>query len=328
MRTSLDLITAPAVEPVTLAELADPSAGFLRLDTSSVEPAPAAPTAALIAPAAAGNVDNGVHRYRVTFVTATGETEGGVVSAAVTVADKAVNGKVAVTAIPLGGAAVSARKLYRTAAGGSTYLLLATLADNVTATYTDNVADASLGVGCPAVNTTQDPLLTVLLAAARQELDGADGWLRRALITQTWELVLDSFPVATWKNPFGGIRLPLPPLQSVTSITYLDAAGTAMVLAASAYVVDAAAQPATIRPVYNTLWPSTRPVANAVTVRFIAGYGAAAGDVPAPIRLWLQQRVATRYEHREQLIAGTMISEVPTIGDAALANFRFLGESD
>ncbi len=53
----------------------------------------------------------------MTFVTADGETDGGDVSASLTVADKAVNGQVTVSNIPVGGSAVTSRKLYRTAAG-------------------------------------------------------------------------------------------------------------------------------------------------------------------------------------------------------------------
>jgi hypothetical protein len=135
----LAVVTAPATEPITPAE----ARAHLRLDQATGEPAPLAPTVALISPAAAGNVEAGIHRYRVTFVTADGETEGGAISGAVTVVDKAVNGKVTVSAIPLGGSAVTSRKVYRTAAGGSTYLLLTTIADNTTTTYTDNTADAS-----------------------------------------------------------------------------------------------------------------------------------------------------------------------------------------
>jgi len=40
---------------------------------------------------------------------------------------------------------VTGRKIYRTTAGGSSFLYLATIADNVTTTYTDNTADTSLG---------------------------------------------------------------------------------------------------------------------------------------------------------------------------------------
>ncbi len=44
------------------------------------------------------------------------------------------------------------RKIYRTIAGGSAFLLLATIADNSTTTFTDNVADGSLGAAAPTSN--------------------------------------------------------------------------------------------------------------------------------------------------------------------------------
>jgi hypothetical protein len=183
------IVTPPTVEPLTL----DEAKTFARLDGTNAEPSPAAiPTVALASPAAAGNVDNGAHRYLATFVTAAGETSAGVVSAAVTVADKTVNGKVQLTGIPLGGTAVTSRKLYRTAAGGSTYLLLATLADNTTTSYLDNIADSALGVGAPSANTTGDPLLSDIITTARLM---AEQELRRGLITQTVDLYLDAFPV-------------------------------------------------------------------------------------------------------------------------------------
>jgi len=178
---SLSLITAATVEPLTLAEVRT----HLRIDSSSAEPAPSAPTVALAAVPIAGNVDNGAHRYRVTFVTADGETEGGDISAAVTVADKTVNGKVEVTAIPVGGSAVTSRKVYRTAAAGTTYLLLATIANNTATTYTDNIADASLGAGAPSTNTTGDPELNRLIIGARMK---AEEQTFRSLCTQTWDV--------------------------------------------------------------------------------------------------------------------------------------------
>src|SRR5258705_246347 len=84
------------------------------------EPAPGAPSGAL-AGAGAGSVDNGAHRYKVTFVTAQGQTVAGTASSAVTVTDKTTNGKVSLTSIPTGSVFVTSRKVYRTAAGGTVY---------------------------------------------------------------------------------------------------------------------------------------------------------------------------------------------------------------
>ncbi len=279
----------PATEPVTMAEVM----AHLRMDASNQEPAPGAMTAALIAPAAAGNVDNGAHRYLATFVTATGETQAGAVSGAVTVVDKTANGKVTLTAIQTGGAGVTARKLYRTAAGGSVYMLLATIADNTTTTYTDNIADASLGAGAPSTNTTDDPMLRILIASARA---AAELYLHRSLITQTHDLYLDEFPCRRDKYD-----IKTEPIVSVTSISYVDYAGTTQVMDPAAYLVDTVGEPGRISPAYNTIWPVGRCQLNAVKVRFIVGFGDAS-MVPATIKNWMLMRIATLWENRSELV--------------------------
>lgn len=315
---AITVYSAAATEPLTVAEVKQ----FCRLDGTNAEPAPGAITAALGSPAAAGNVDDGAHRYLATFVTADGETEAGEVSAAVTVADKTVNGKVALTAIPLGGSAVTSRKLYRTAAAGSTYLLLATIADNATTTYTDNIADASLGAGAPSANTTEDPTLVMLIAAARKH---AEQHIGRYLVSQTLDATFDGFPTdyTGWRDNPPRHAILLPPLQSVTSITYVDTDGVSQTLATDQYLVDDASAPARIEPSYGNAWPSTREQANAVTVRFVAGYGAASA-VPACIKQWMALRIKTLYDNRQQLTVGGggMIEIPPDFIDSLLDSER------
>jgi hypothetical protein len=48
---------------------------------------------------------------------------------------------------------VTSRKVYRTVAGGSQLKLLTTIADNVTTTFVDSIADGALGANAPTVNT-------------------------------------------------------------------------------------------------------------------------------------------------------------------------------
>lgn len=55
--------------------------------------------------------------------------------------------------LPIGGALVTSRKIYRTAAGGSQLKLLTTIADNVTTSFLDTIADGSLGADIPVSNT-------------------------------------------------------------------------------------------------------------------------------------------------------------------------------
>jgi len=104
---------------------------------------PLAPNAVLNV--SAGNV-NGPVSYVVTFVTARGETEGGFVSQTVVPTSQQVD----LSAIPTWwGRTVTSRKIYRTDAGGVQHKLLTTLSDNLTTTFTDNIADGSLGADVP-----------------------------------------------------------------------------------------------------------------------------------------------------------------------------------
>jgi hypothetical protein len=76
--------------------------------------------------------------------------------------------QVQLSAIPVGAAAVTARKVYRTKAGVTPLQLLATLVDNVTTTYLDTLADASLGAAAPVSDTSglQQPQGNVFAGSA------------------------------------------------------------------------------------------------------------------------------------------------------------------
>lgn len=103
---------------------------------------PSACTASLIT--AAGLLSVGNYHYKITYVNSAGETSDGDVSNTVTT--DASNLQIALSSIPISTAeGVTARKIYRTIAGGSLHYYVATISNNTTTTYTDNVADASLG---------------------------------------------------------------------------------------------------------------------------------------------------------------------------------------
>lgn len=291
--TSFDVVTPPATEPVSVSEVMQ----YCRIDSINQEPAPSAVTVATAS--GAGNVDNGAHRYLCTFVTAEGETQAGAISEPKNIIDKTVNGKISLTNIPIGGSQVVARKIYRTIADGSNYLLLTTIADNTTATFTDNTADASLGSQAPTQNTTGDPLLRLLITSARLK---AEHLLNRYLISQTVDMYLDSFP-SEWIN--------LPPLQSVTSITYIDENGDEQTLPSDQYQVDSISKPAGVAPAFGLSWPIARAQSNAVKIRLIAGYGDASA-VPACIKQWILLRVKEAYDNRQAVSIGNIqLTELP-----------------
>lgn len=117
-------------------------------DAVSDVPASDGPVTASVI-ATAGNLSVGTYTYKMTYVNATGESKGGTTSTTVTTS--AGNTQISLTAIPIGPAGVTSRKLYRTAVGGAdgTQKLLATIPDNTTTTFVDNIADASLGAVVP-----------------------------------------------------------------------------------------------------------------------------------------------------------------------------------
>lgn len=95
----------------------------------------------------AAGLPNGAYSYKVTYITSNGESEGSRPSDTITVSSKHIIVTLGLGPTP----ATSSRKIYRTAAGGTIYKLLTTIADNITTTFDDNVADGSLGVSSTLV---------------------------------------------------------------------------------------------------------------------------------------------------------------------------------
>lgn len=106
------------------------------------------PCTAALAGLGAGNVNNGDHSYKVTFVSPAGESVASAKSNVVTTA--AGDGQVALTDVPVGPAGTTDRNIYRTDAGDAApWKLIGTIADNVTTTFADNIADGA-GAAAPA----------------------------------------------------------------------------------------------------------------------------------------------------------------------------------
>jgi Phage gp6-like head-tail connector protein len=184
-------------------------------------------------------------------------------------------------------------------------------------------------------HSDDDATITFLITVARQYLDAISGWLGRALISQTWDLVIDAFPLPSSSSccpcpvtpsgmPSAALQMPFPPLQSVTSIKYLDSSGVQQTMPTTDYMVDTISTPGWVIPV--TAWPSSQGVANAVEIRFVAGFGSAATDVPAPIRHALLLLIGHYYENREQVIVqaegGATVLQLPLGIEHLLSPFR------
>lgn len=124
-------------------------------------------------------------------------------------------------------------------------------------------------------DSVSDAMLTPLIKGAREKLDGWSGWLGRALITQTWVLYLPAFCAS--------VSIPLPPLQQVVSVKYIDADGVEQTLDAASHRVIAGSRPV-LQFKSDTALPATAFSADAVRIEFRAGYGDGGASVPEPIR--------------------------------------------
>jgi len=183
-----------------------------------------------------------------------------------------------------------------------------------------------------------DTLLAGLVTSAREYVERAAGL---QLMPATWLLTSDRFPryssSAVWQQYSDGlwdqripqtelsgrwwpdkaaIRLPRPPLQSVTSITYVDGTGAQVTLAPANYLVDTARMPGRITPSYGNIWPIIRQQLNAVQVTFVAGFsplGTAPYPLPWALKTAMLLLLADWYENRGET------APAPTVLDRVLA---------
>lgn len=173
--------------------------------------------------------------------------------------------------------------------------------------------------------TDEDPLIMGYLRSAIAWIDGPDGWLGRCLITQTLETKVDRFP-GSFSQSYTErqILLPCPPVQSVTTVHYVDDPnGNSVLLDDSIYqVVGVNNNTAKLVLAYGEVWPITRPQPEAVTIQYVAGYGDDWNSVPESIRQALMMLVAYWYNQREAALIDPVVTEVPMGVKALLAPYK------
>lgn len=162
-----------------------------------------------------------------------------------------------------------------------------------------------------------DDLIDRLIRGRREAMERNEGL---ALITQTWTLRFDRFPHC------GEIQIKKRPVQSITSIKYLDQAGAQQTLTPIVdYQVDTYSFIARIFPAYQKSWPLTQCVVNAVEIEFKAGYGDNLDDVPQDLKDALLLRIADKYENREEMLIGVSGQKIDNAYDALVNSERIIG---
>ena len=129
--------------------------------------------------------------------------------------------------------------------------------------------------------TPANPVLTVAEIKQELRLDSSefDGPISRHLMSatafaehetgmtigqKTLEIALDEFPS-------GAIRLEMPPVISIVSVTYIDENAVEQTLSPSLYSLDDYGLDHWLMRAAGTEWPATYAAANVVKVRYVAG---------------------------------------------------------
>lgn len=188
--------------------------------------------------------------------------------------------------------------------------------------------------GSPPVTTSShDAWIDLVIPVVTREAESAS---KRALVTQTWELWLDHFPCldpASYSPHHTrrdkAIVVPLPPLQSVESIKYLDEDDVEQTLDPTLYTVDDSEEPARIVPKRGTLWPRTCSHPGTVKVRFTCGYAPTytgsppevesyTANIPEDVKHWMLLHMAHWFRNREatwQITNTAVVAELPYVND-------------
>jgi len=171
----------------------------------------------------------------------------------------------------------------------------------ITAATTEPVSLIEAKAHLRVTDSNSDTLISSLIKTARQHCENFTG---RALASQTFELIMDSFPSV--------IELPMPPVTSLIAtdcgIKYKDSDGVETTLASTEYIFYDS-EPAVIVNAYGKSWPTFIPYPiGAVKVRYVAGYTT---NIPEPIKQAIMLLVGHLYENREAINIGNIINEVP-----------------
>jgi uncharacterized phiE125 gp8 family phage protein len=145
-----------------------------------------------------------------------------------------------------------------------------------------------------------DTELAIYIQAAREHVERYTGL---ALVEQTVVIRASCFHDLC--------RLPVAPVQSITSVSYLDTTGAEQTLATTVYESVLVGLEPSIRLKIDQSWPSVRYVSDAVRVTAVCGFS----SVPAPIKAAMLLTIENMNENRA---AGDM----PEAAMNLLSNYR------
>jgi uncharacterized phiE125 gp8 family phage protein len=160
----------------------------------------------------------------------------------------------------------------------------------------------------------EDALILGLIDAATAYFDGYYGVLGRALVTQTWVQKYDGWDAKMY--------LPVFPVASVSSVTYLNTSGGSSTVTSTDYALYTDECGAYVEFDQAFTYPTTSVESGPkITITYVAGVAASA--VPAAIKQAMLLLIGFWFEQRETAASGGVSSLNFTV-DALIAPYRRL----
>ena len=159
----------------------------------------------------------------------------------------------------------------------------------------------------------EDGLIEALIVAARVHVESMTS---RALLAQSWRVVLDDWPEGQV------IRLPVSPMISLTEIRCYDGDGRAHQIGLEQFLPDGQASPARI------ICPAAiegAPVLRrrmGIEIDYLAGFGTEPQDVPADLVQSVRTLVAYWYENRDAVLVSGAGASVPAGFERLVSAYR------
>lgn len=164
--------------------------------------------------------------------------------------------------------------------------------------------------------TADDAAVTNILNEVTAYLE--QRWNGRKLINQTWTITLEE------EEMQDEIPLRILPVSSVTSIVTYNDAGTASTVSSSNYHLTSGNRPRIVLK-DSASWPTDVRWYDAMVITVVAGYGAAATDIPYDITMLIKGLVLHQYLSKgrgvAQTVGGQLIA-IPNIYEDQINSYR------
>ena len=161
-------------------------------------------------------------------------------------------------------------------------------------------------------SAANDDAFRMFIAAIRHR---TEIHLAKTLVTTTWQYTIDAFQ--------DEIKLPMWPIQSITTVDYVDTDGNSQTLSSSIYQFDIKGR---LKPSFGNAWPATRDQYDAVTITYVAGKvhpGFIEPDIKMAMLLWIGSADVAR--ENTVIGAGVVVSQIPSGAVSLLAPHRTIG---